>query len=146
MSTRANFYIKVDHEHYQQYYSHCDGYRAGLGEDLRKILVYSLGYQILTPSSKLQDIVNEVISLDVREDNNGCGKYNREDIYSVTERNGLHADIEYIYLIDFNFQKGCSLYGKACWNTYHKETVGEVVNDLCRAENLIDLRTMITKK
>lgn len=148
MSTRANFLVKIDADHYQQYYCHTDGYRYGLGEDLRKMIVYSIGLQTFTPKTLLRDIVNDTISQHVREDNNGCGSYNREDIYSLKDFIGLHLDIEYIYVIDFTFQKGCILYGKSCWNNYTSSdcTVNDVINDVCKPENILNLTKQITRR
>ena len=155
MSTRANFLVKLDADHYQQYYCHCDGYSHGLGEDLRKMIVYSIGLQTFFPTTLLRDIVNDTISLHVREDNNGCGSYNREDIFSLKDRHGLHGDIEYLYVIDFTFQKGCTLYGKACWHNYKSWndyssseyiTLEDVIKDICKSENMLDLTKRITRK
>ena len=43
MSTRANIILVTPDNRIHQYYHHCDGYFSGVGEELRKYLVYSIG-------------------------------------------------------------------------------------------------------
>ena len=61
MSTRANIILITPDNKIHQYYHHHDGYFSGVGEELRKALVYSIGMNVVNKERAVYD--NLVIEL-----------------------------------------------------------------------------------
>lgn len=127
MSTRANIILITPDNKIHQYYHHCDGYFSGVGEELRKHLVYSIGMNVVNKERSVYD--NLVIELGRDRD------YEDEYKLEKEEHNRLHADIEFLYIID-----GTTLYGCDAWDMYKKvKTNKELIDLVCVDKNLLSL-------
>ena len=120
MATRSNILLITPDNKVHQFYHHWDGYLSGVGEELRKYLVYSAGLKSLVLEDRpLYDILVETISNDE--------SYLSEEVRDLADKNDLHADIEFLYVID----DSCIHY--ICeWETYKKfSTYKEVIDHVC---------------
>lgn len=151
MSTRANFLIITPDSKVQQYYNHCDGYPCGLGNKLRKAIVLAIGMKSISDNenAKLYDLFMEEIKWNTRpEGEYGClfGDYEKEELMELDEENQLHGDIEFIYIIVFN-KLNVELYCDGAWRMCERlNTNKEVIDEVCKPENLIPLNKMIVEK
>lgn len=120
MATRSNILLITHDNKVHQFYHHWDGYLSGVGEELRKYLVYSAGLKSLVLGDlSLYDILVETISNDE--------SYQSEEVYDLTDKNDLHADIEFLYVIDdasIHYICECETYKK--FSTY-KEVIDHVL-------------------
>ena len=127
MSTRANIILVTPDNKLHQYYHHCVGYFSGVGEELRRSLVYSIGMNVVTKEHSVYE--NVVIEL---------GRYDSyEDEYKLDleDHNRLHADIEFLYII-----KDTTLYGCDAWDMYEKvKSNQELLNLVCVEKNKLFL-------
>lgn len=127
MSTRSNIILVTPDNKAHQFYHHCDGYLSGVGEELRTKLVYSIGMNQVIKDMSLYDILLGEIHKD--ED------YEDEYKSEMSERNGIHGDIEYLYVI-----KNDSLYYVNEWGLCEKlNTNQDLVDYVCKDSNKLDL-------
>lgn len=126
MSTRSNIILVTPDNKAHQLYHHWDGYLSGVGEELRKHLIYSIGMNTLKDISLYNILLGEIHKDEDYED---------EYIYNMNDANRLHADIEYLYIIKDN-----SLYYVNEWNLCEKlKTYSDLIDYVCKDENEIDL-------
>lgn len=146
MSTRSNILIiKKDSDNkfvVTQYYHHCDGYLEGVGEELRLYAVTGVGFSAIS---------NEALDANIRKLLSDNPEYEREDNYNFSEKDGIHGDIEYLYILDvanYSCNDMVSLYYiKACWNCSNKyNCVEDIIKDVCIPEHKINLLTSLRKK
>jgi len=131
MSTRSNIILVMPDGNVHQFYHHCDGYLSGVGEDLRKHLLYSLGMNTLVKDMSLYDILVGDIMCD--------DEYEDEYKMTLDEPNHLHADIEFAYVI-----KDANLYFVNEWSLYDKvDTNKDLIDYVCKDCNKIDLSKRI---
>jgi hypothetical protein len=95
MSTRSNILIiKKDSDNkfvVTQYYHHCDGYLEGVGEELRLCAVTGVGFSAIS---------NEELDVNIKKLLSENSQYEQEDNYDFSEKDGIHGDIEYLYVLD----------------------------------------------
>lgn len=135
MATRSNILLITSDNKVHQFYHHWDGYLSGVGEEIRKYLVYSAGLKSLVLEGKsLYDILVETISKDE--------SYLSEEVYDLTDKNDLHADIEFLYVIDdANIHYICE------WETYKKcNTYKEVIDHVRVDGDKVDLAKHYTSE
>lgn len=94
MSTRSNIILVTPDNKVHQFYHHWDGYLSGVGEDLRKHLIYSVGMSVLAKDLSVYDILVGELA--------GDDDYRDERVMSLDTHNELHGDIEYTYVIKDN--------------------------------------------
>lgn len=127
MSTRSNIILVTPDNKAHQFYHHCDGYLSGVGEELRKHLIYSIGMNTLIKDTSLYDILLGEIHKD--ED------YEDEYKLEMNDENCLHRDIEYLYVINGN-----NLYYVNEWDLCNKvDTNKNLIDYVCKDSNKIDL-------
>lgn len=127
MSTRSNIIVVKSDGALDQFYHHCDGYLYGVGEELRKKMIYSIGMNHFIKDVPPEDILDGELM-----DTSG---YEYEHDLSLNGCNSLHADIEYLYII-----KDCNLYYVHAWGLYEKvNTNSELIDFVCKDENLLPL-------
>lgn len=127
MSTRSNIILVTPDNKAHQFYHHCDGYLSGVGEELRKHLIYSIGMNTLIKNMSLYDILLGEIHKD--ED------YEDEYKLEMNDENCLHSDIEYLYIIN-----GSNLYYVNEWDLRNKvDTNKDLIDYVCNDSNKIDL-------
>lgn len=131
MSTRSNIILVTPDNRVHQFYHHWDGYLSGVGEDLRKHLVYSIGMNTLIKDMSIYDIlVGDIASDDGYED---------EYKMDLNARNKIHADVEFTYVI-----KDDSLYYVYEWDLCHKvNTNKDLIDYICKDENKLALDKQI---
>ena len=131
MSTRSNIILVTPDNRVHQFYHHWDGYLSGVGEDLRKHLVYSIGMNTLIKDMSIYDIlVGDIASDDGYED---------EYKMDLNARNKIHADVEFTYVI-----KGDSLYYVYEWDLCNKvNTNKDLIDYICKDENKLALDKQI---
>ena len=127
MSTRSNIILVTPDNKVHQFYHHCDGYLSGVGEELRKHLIYSIGMNTLIKDASLYDIlVGEILKDEDYEE-----EYKRE----MNDANFLHGDIEYLYVI-----KDGNLYYVNEWDICNKATMyKDIVDYVCKDNHKLDL-------
>ena len=127
MSTRANIILITPDSNIHQYYHHHDGYFSGVGEELRKAIVYSIGINAVNKEKSVYE--NLVIYLGHDREYQDEYKLEQED------HNRLHADIEYLYII-----KDTTLYGCHAWDMYEKvKTNKDLLDRVCIEKNILPL-------
>lgn len=127
MSTRSNIILVTPDNKAHQFYHHCDGYLSGVGEELRKHLIYSIGMNTLIKDMSLYDILLGEIHKD--ED------YEDEYKLEMNDENCLHRDIEYLYVI-----KDGNLYYVNEWDLGNKvDTNKDLIDYVCKDSNKLDL-------
>lgn len=133
MSTRSNvIVVSADGNHVDQFYHHWDGYLSGVGEELRKHLLYSIGINSLVKDMSVYDILIGELS--------DCDGYEFEDSWALSDHNHLHADIEFTYVIRDN-----NLYFAYEWDICHKvATYKDLIDYVCKDSNKIDLTHRLT--
>jgi len=134
MSTRSNIILVTPDNQAHQFYHHWDGYLSGVGEDLRKRLVYSIGMSILIKDKTVYDLfVN-----DLADDED----YRDDGIMNLNTHNQLHGDIEYTYIIKDNklFYKYKYGLGDSV-NTYK-----DLIDYVCTDKNEIKLKQRLTSE
>lgn len=128
MSTRSNIILVTDNNMIKQYYHHCDGYLKGVGEELRRAIIFSLGMFILSPDSPFTDLIEDVLSYD--------DDYYNEATLHLSDRNCLHGDIEYLYIV-----KDRNLYYVREYGISNKlNSYEDLINYVCKDSNLINLK------
>ena len=127
MSTRSNIILVTPDNRVHQFYHHWDGYLSGVGEELRKHLVYSIGMNTLIKDMSLYDIlVGNIASDDGYED---------EYTMDLKDHNKIHADVEYTYVI-----KDGELYYVYKWDLCNKvDTNKELIDYVCKDSNKLAL-------
>jgi len=127
MSTRSNIILVTPDNRVHQFYHHWDGYLSGVGEDLRKHLVYSIGMNALIKDMSLYDILVG----DIAGDNDYEDEYKME----LDARNRIHCDTEFVYAI-----KDVNLYYVYEWDLHNKvNTNKELVDYVCKDCNKLPL-------
>lgn len=127
MSTRSNIILVTPDNKAHQFYHHCDGYLSGVGEELRKHLIYSIGMSTLIKDASLYDLLINEIHKD--ED------YEDEYKLEMNDENCLHGDIEYLYVI-----KDGNLYYVNEWDLHNKvNTNRDIIDYVCKDSNKLDL-------
>lgn len=146
MSTRSNILIiKKDSDNkfvVTQYYHHCDGYLEGVGEELRLCAVTGVGFSAIS---------NEELDVNIKKLLSENSQYEQEDNYDFSEKDGIHGDIEYLYVLDvanYSCDDIVSLYYiKTCWDrSDNYNCVGDIIKDVCVPEHKINLLTSLRKK
>lgn len=128
MSTRANIILVTSDNKVHQFYHHCDGYLSGLGDELRRCMIYTYGMSFLIKDVQFTDIL-------VRQITNYSDEYEDEYVLDLDAHNRLHADIEFLYIV-----KDGKLYYVNEWDVCHKrDTYKDLVNYACVDKNVIDL-------
>jgi len=132
MSTRSNIILVTPDNRVDQYYHHWDGYLSGVGEELRKCLLYSIG---------MHTVVKDVSVYDALCDNlKDCSDYEFEDSWVLNNHNHLHLDVEFTYVI-----RDSNLYFVYEWDLCHKvDTYKDLIDHVCREQNKIDLTHQLT--
>ena len=127
MSTRSNIILVTPDNKVHQFYHHCDGYLSGVGEELRTKLVYSIGM-----SQVIKDIsLYEILLGEIHKDDDYEDEYKSE----MSERSGIHGDIEYLYVV-----KDDGLYYVNEWDLREKlKTNQDLVDYVCKDSNKLDL-------
>ena len=127
MSTRANIILVTPNNLVHQFYHHCDGYLSGVGEELRKYIVYSIGMNKVNENIPIYDCFVSKLIKDI--------DYDDEYKFNLTDSNRLHFDVEYIYVV-----KDSKLYYVHEWDLYEKmNTYQDLINYICKDENIIKL-------
>jgi hypothetical protein len=127
MSTRSNIILVTPDNKAHQFYHHCDGYLSGVGEELRKHLVYSIGMNTIIKDVSLYDILVGELASD--------NEYEDEYKFDLNAHNKIHADIEFTYVI-----RGNDLYFVYEWDLCHKvATYKDLVNYVCKDVNKLAL-------
>lgn len=147
MSTRSNILIiKKDSDNkfvVTQYYHHCDGYLEGVGEELRLYAVTGVGFSAIS---------NEELDVNIKKLLSENSQYKQEDNYDFSEKDGIHGDIEYLYVLDVaNYSCNNNIvslyYIKTCWDWLDNyNCVGDIIKDVCVPEHKINLLTSLRKK
>jgi hypothetical protein len=133
MSTRANIILVTPNNLLRQYYHHSDGYFSGVGEELRKYLVFSIGMNTIT-KTPIYNIL--------RDELNKNREYEDEYKLDLDKPNQLHGDIEFLYII-----KDTTLYGCYAWDLYKKvNTNKELLDYVCVDKNKINLAESLKDK
>lgn len=151
MSTRANFLIITPDSKVQQYYNHCDGYPCGLGNKLRKALVLAIGMKSISDNenAKLYDLFMDEIACNTRpegEFGSFFGDYEKEELMEQDDENQLHGDITFIYIIVFN-KVNVELYCDGAWRMCERlKTNKDIIDTVCKPENIIPLNKKIVEK
>lgn len=134
MSTRANVIIISPENKVDQFYHHWDGYLSGVGEELRKRLLYSIGMNTLLKDKSVYDILIDDLS--------GCDDYKSEGSWELNNCNRLHSDVEFIYVIrdrDLFYINEYGLYDKM--GTYK-----DLIDHICKESNKVDLMNHLTDR
>ena len=127
MSTRSNVIIISPNNKVDQFYHHCDGYLSGVGEELRKWILYSIGMNALLKDKSVYDILIDELSY--------CDGYESEGSWEINDRNCLHTDVEFVYVIRDNHLFYVNEYG-----LYDKiGTYKNLLDYICKEESEIDL-------
>lgn len=127
MSTRSNIILVTPDNKAHQFYHHFDGYLSGVGEELRCKLVYSLGMNTLIKDMSLYDLLVGEVAKD--------SDYEDEYKLEMNDRNHIHCDIEYLYVI-----KDGGLYYVNEWDLHDKlKTYKDVIDYVCKDSNKLDL-------
>lgn len=130
MSTRSNIIIVTPENQAHQFYHHCDGYLSGVGEELRCFLNESANYEDLLEKLATPDEYGDFY----RDE----GKFDQK-----LAANGLHADIEFLYII-----KNKKLYYMEIWKSKDFEeelrTYKELIDYICINKHEIDLTKEVT--
>lgn len=146
MSTRSNILIiEKDSDNKfvaTQYYHHCDGYLEGVGEELRLYAVTGVGFSAIS---------NEELDVNIKKLLSEDSQYEQEDNYDFSEKDGIHGDIEYLYVLDvanYSCDDIVSLYYvKTRWDwSDNYNCVGDIVKDVCVPEHKINLLKSLRKK
>lgn len=134
MSTRSNIILVTPDNKVHQFYHHCDGYLSGVGEELRRSVLYSIGFTTVVKDISTYDAMVNCLSLD--ED------YESEHIRDLNDHNGIHADIEYTYVI-----KGSDLYYVYKWGLCDLvNTNKDLIDYICKDCNKINLGRRLTRE
>lgn len=131
MSTRSNIIVVTPDHQAHQFYYHCDGYLSGVGEELRCFINESESYEDLLKKLATSDEYGDFY----RDE----GKFDQKLM-----ANGLHADIEFLYVI-----KNKKLYYMEIWKSKDFEdlrTYKELVDYICISKHEIDLTKEVTDK
>jgi hypothetical protein len=127
MSTRSNIILVTPDNKAHQFYHHYDGYLSGVGEELRKHLVYSIGMNTIIKDVSLYDILVSELA--------GDDEYEDEYKFDLNAHNKIHADIEYTYVI-----KDHDLYYVYEWGLYNKvNTNKDLIDYVCKDVNKLAL-------
>ena len=130
MSTRSNVIIVTKDGKVHQFYHHWDGYLSGVGEELRRHIIYSVGMCNISNASMDEVLVSELNATDGYED---------EYTHDLTDYNRLHADIEFLYIV-----KGNNLYYVNEWDLCHKyDFYRDLIDYVCVDKNKLDLSHVI---
>ena len=127
MSTSSNVIIISPDNKVDQFYHHWDGYLSGVGEELRKLLLYSVGMNALIKDKLVYDILIDELP--------DCDGYEFEGSWELDDRNCLHSDVEFVYVIrddELFYVNEYGLYDKT--GTYQN-----LIDYICKEENKIDL-------
>jgi hypothetical protein len=128
MSTRANIVLITEDDRAHQFYHHCDGYLSGVGDELRRCMIYAYGMSFLIKDMQFTDIL-------VGQITNYSEEYEDEYVLDLDAHNRLHADIEFLYIV-----KDGKLYYVSEWDMCHKcDTYKDLVDYVCVDKNMIDL-------
>ena len=134
MSTRSNVILVTPDNKVHQFYHHCDGYLSGVGEELRKHLIYSIGMNTLIKDVSLYDILVANIASD--------DDYEDEYKMSLNAHNKIHADVEFTYVI-----KNGNLYYVYEWDLCNKvNTNKDLIDYICKDSNKIDITHHLTDR
>lgn len=127
MATRSQVILITNDNKAHLYYHHWDGYPKGVGEELRRYMVYSIGMKVLCSDRSMYDLMMDSISAN--------SSYEDENIFDLSNHNHLHADIEYLYIVT----NDC-LYCARAWGMYEKvEAFNDVLSLVCKEENKLPL-------
>lgn len=102
MSTRSTIFITNGKDRLHEYYHHCDGYLAGVGEELRNFIhiaecIASSEEEVALPGYSSRDMISV---LDWCLKTLGYGQYELQDkVFDLSYKCDVAGDIEYIYLI-----------------------------------------------
>lgn len=148
MSTRANFLIITPENKIQQYYNHSDGYPSGLGNNLRRYIVFAIGLKSISENNEsIYSLFIQEISHNTKpkQENISFCSYEKELLMELEDHTQIHADIEYIYIIDFT-KPNVELYVDNAWMLYEKvKTNKDIINRVCKPENIIKLNKFIDR-
>lgn len=134
MSTRSNVIIISPDNKVDQFYHHWDGYLSGVGEELRKWLLYSIGMNALIKDKSVYDILFGELT--------DCDGYESEGSWKLNDRNCLHSDVEFVYVI-----RGGDLFYVNEYGLYEKMgTYRDLVDYICKEQNKIDIIHRLTDK
>lgn len=134
MSTRSNVIIISPDNKVDQFYHHWDGYLSGVGEELRKCLLYSIGMSSLIKDKSVYDILIDELP--------DCDGYEFEDSWELDDRNCLHSDVEFVYVIrdgELFYVNEYGLYDKI--GTYKN-----LIDHICKESNKVDIMHHLTGK
>lgn len=112
MSTRSTIFITNGKDCLHEYYHHCDGYLAGVGNELKLFVhvakrIVSSDEEITLPGYSSKNMFSV---LDWCFKTLGNGEYELQDfVYDLSFNNTIASDIEYIYLILVE-KRSCQLY------------------------------------
>jgi hypothetical protein len=112
MSTRSIILITDGKSVLHDYYHHCDGYLAGVGNELKTFIhtaecIVSSEKEITMPGYSLRDMISV---LDWCLESLGYGQYELQDkVSDLSYKCGVASDIEYIYLVLVK-EYSCELY------------------------------------
>lgn len=147
MSTRSNTLVINPDGTIQQYYVHCDGYFSGVGEHIRKNIVYSIGLSSLNKNYSVYDDFSTIMKIESYdpETDKDCGQFfEKEYLLNKEDNNRIHIDIEYLYIVDFSDENYPKLYARKCYGRYNKQqTVSEIINDVCTEEFYVNLEKQL---
>lgn len=126
MSTRANIVIITEDGRAHQFYHHWDGYLSGVGEELRRHIIYSVGMSVVANAPADEVFVSELNATDGYED---------EYTHDINSDNHLHADIEFLYII-----KDHNLYYVNEWDLCNKySSYKDLFDYVCTDKNKLDI-------
>ena len=127
MSTRSNIILVTPDNRVHQFYHHYDDYLSGVGEELRKHLVYPIGMSVLLKDVPAEEVlISELDSVDGYED---------EYTHEFNSHNRIHADVEFTYVVKDSRLYYIYKYG-LCENV---DTYSDLIGYVCKDENEIDL-------
>lgn len=127
MSTRSNVILVTPDSKVYQFYHHWDGYLSGVGEELRRWLLYSIGMNALLKDKSVYDILIDEL--------HDCDGYESEGSWEINDHNCLHSDVEFVYVI-----RGCELFYVNEYGLYDKMcTYKDLVDYIYKEQNKIDI-------
>jgi hypothetical protein len=132
VSTSANVIIISPDNKVDQFYHHWDGYLSGVGEELRKWLLYSIGINALIKDKSVYDILLGELS--------DCDGYESEGSWELDDRNCIHSDVEFVYVI-----RNGELFYVNEYDLYNKiGTYRNLVGYICKESNKVNVMNHLT--
>lgn len=132
MCTRSNVVLVAPNNEVDQFYHHYNGNLSGVGEELRKCLLYSIGMNTLIKDMSVYNILIGVLP--------DCEGYEFEDSWVLNDHNRLHTDAEFTYVI-----RGNNLYFVYEYDLRNKvDTYKDLIDYVCKEQNKIDLTDHLT--